>query len=163
MAERRAKQTCNPLVLEDPMLDMFGVEDFCTRVPCMAGEMVFGSTKRKSDLPLGAEEKSHRPDKVNFSHPRGSGRAVRVRPVQLPIILEDTKDNTDVQEINPLAPESESILASPPKEGGSVMSMLLKRQRLTSRSGTYQDFPRPRRSAVGRIKQSRRKNVLREL
>jgi hypothetical protein len=38
MAERRAKQTSNPLVLEDPMLDMPGAEVFCTRVPRMAGE-----------------------------------------------------------------------------------------------------------------------------
>jgi hypothetical protein len=129
----------------------------------MAGEEVFGSTKQKSYLPLGAEEESHRPDKVNFSHPRGSGRVVWARPVQLPIILEDTEDDTDVQENNPLAPELESILASPPKEGGSVMSMLLKRQMLTSRSGTYQDFPRPPRSVVGRREQSRRKNALREL
>ena len=50
MVERRAKQTCNLLVLEDPMLDMPGAREFCTRVPCMAGEEVFGSTKRKSDL-----------------------------------------------------------------------------------------------------------------
>jgi hypothetical protein len=163
MAERRVKQTSNHLVFEDPMLDMPGAEDFCTRVPHMAREEVFGSTKRKSDLPLGAEEKSHRPDKVNFSHPRGSGRAVRARLVQLPIILEDTEDDTDVQEINLLAPEPESILASPLKEGGSVISMLLKRQMLTSRSGTYQDFPRPPRSDVGHRERSRRKNVLREL
>jgi hypothetical protein len=81
MAERRAKQTCNPLELEDPMLDMPGVDEFCTREPRMAGEEVFGSSKRKADLPLGAEEKSHRPDKVNFSHPRGSVRAVKARPV----------------------------------------------------------------------------------
>jgi hypothetical protein len=72
MAERRAKQTGNPLVLEDPMLDMPGAEEFCTLVPRMVGEEVFGSTKRKADLPLGAKEESHQPDKVNFSHPRGS-------------------------------------------------------------------------------------------
>jgi hypothetical protein len=73
MAERRAKQTGNPLVLQDPMLDM----------PGMAGEEVFGSSKRKANLPLGVEEESHRPDKVNFSHPRGSVRAVKARPVQM--------------------------------------------------------------------------------
>jgi hypothetical protein len=81
MVERRAKQTDNPLMLEDPMLDMPGAEEFCTRVLGMAGEEVFGSSKRKADLPLGAKEESHRPDKVNFSHPRGSIRAVRTRPV----------------------------------------------------------------------------------
>jgi hypothetical protein len=81
MAERRAKQTCNPLVLEDPMLDMPGADEFCTREPRMAREEVFGSSKRKADLPLGAEEEFHWPDKVNFSHPRASGRGVRVRLV----------------------------------------------------------------------------------
>jgi hypothetical protein len=96
---------------------MPGAEEFCTRVPCMAGEKVFGSTKRKTDLPLGAEEESHRPDKVNFSHPRGSGRAVRARSVQMPIILEDTEDDTDVQKIHPQL-EPDSISASPPNEGG---------------------------------------------
>jgi hypothetical protein len=44
MAERRAKQTCNPLVLEDAMLDMLGAEEFCTHEPCMIGEEVFGSS-----------------------------------------------------------------------------------------------------------------------
>jgi hypothetical protein len=51
---------------------MPGAEEFCTLVPRMVGEEVFGSTKRKADLPLGAKEESHQPDKVNFSHPRGS-------------------------------------------------------------------------------------------
>jgi hypothetical protein len=143
MAERRAKQTGNHLVLEDPMLDMPGADEFCTCEPRMAGEEVFGSSDRKADLPLGVEKESHRPDKVNFSHPRGSGRAVRARPVQMPIILEDTEDDTIVQDIHH-EPEPESIPASPPNEGGSVMSVLSRRQRLTSRSGTYQDFPRPR-------------------
>jgi hypothetical protein len=35
----------------------------------MAGEEVFGSQKRKADVPLGFEGESHRPDKVNFSRP----------------------------------------------------------------------------------------------
>jgi len=162
MAERRAKQTGNPLVLEDPMLDMPRAKEFCTRVPRMVGEEVFRSTKRKAYLPLGAEEESHRPDKVNFSYPRGSGRAVRARVVQMPIILEDIEDDIDVQEIHH-EPEPNNIPASPPNEGGSVMLVLSKRQRLTLRNGTYQDFPRPRRSAAGPKELSRRKNVLREL
>ena len=76
---RMAKQICNILVLEDPMMDMHEAKEFCTRVPCMAGKEVFRSTKRKTNLPLGAEEESHMPNKVNFSHPRGSGRVVRTR------------------------------------------------------------------------------------
>jgi hypothetical protein len=111
LAERRAKQTGNPLVLEDPMMDMPGAEEFCTRVPCMAGEEVFGSTKRKADLPLGAEEESHRPDKVNFSHPRASSRAVRTRSTDMPIIIEE--EDSNVPEVAPPAPHADDIVPSP--------------------------------------------------
>ena len=99
MTERRAKQTDNLLVLEDPMMYMPGAEEFCTRVPRMTGEEVFGSMKRKTDLPLGAEEESHRHDKVNFSHPRGSGRAVRTLSTNMPIIIEE--EDSNVPEVLP--------------------------------------------------------------
>jgi hypothetical protein len=111
LAERRAKQTGNPLVLEDPMMDMPGAEGFCTRVPCMAEEEVFRSTKRKADLPLGAEEESHRPDKVNFSHPRASSRAVRTRSTDMPIIIEE--EDSNVPEVVPPAPHADDIVPSP--------------------------------------------------
>jgi hypothetical protein len=44
------------------MAKMPRVEEFCTREPHFEGEEVFGSQKRKADLPLGFEHKSHRPD-----------------------------------------------------------------------------------------------------
>jgi hypothetical protein len=43
----------------------------------MAGKEVFGSQKRKTDVPLGFEGESHRPDKVNFSRPRIATRSSR--------------------------------------------------------------------------------------
>jgi hypothetical protein len=43
----------------------------------MAGEEVFGSQKRKADVPLGFQGESHRPDKVNFSRPRIVTRSSR--------------------------------------------------------------------------------------
>ena len=49
---------------------MTGAEEFCSREPHFKGEEVFGSMKRKFDLPPGSEHDSHRPDKVNFSRPR---------------------------------------------------------------------------------------------
>jgi hypothetical protein len=52
-------------------------EFFCTRVPHMAGEEVFGFQKRKANVPLGFEGESHRSDKVNFSHPRIATRSSR--------------------------------------------------------------------------------------
>jgi hypothetical protein len=131
----------------------------------MAGEEVFRFTKRKADLPLGAEEEFHRPDKVNFSHPRGSGRVVRARPMQLPIILEDTEDDTDVQEVHPLVPElePESIPASPPNDGGIWHVNVVEETKVNVRNGTYQDFQRPRQSVVGPRELLRRRNVLRGL
>ena len=49
---------------------MPGAEEFCSREPYFEGEEVFGSMKRKLDLPPGSEHDSHRPNKVNFSRPR---------------------------------------------------------------------------------------------
>ena len=45
----------------------------------MAGEEVFGSQKRKADVPLGFEGESYRPDKVNFSRPRIQTRSSRAK------------------------------------------------------------------------------------
>jgi hypothetical protein len=46
-----------------------------TRIPHLEGEEIFGSTKRKLDLPPGNDGDSHRPDKVNFSQPRVQTRS----------------------------------------------------------------------------------------
>ncbi len=89
MAERRAQKTGDPKVLKDPMLDMPGADEFCTRDPHMAGEEVFGSLKRTPDLPLGADDESHRPDKVNFSHPRRYGRKTKERTTHMSVISEE--------------------------------------------------------------------------
>jgi hypothetical protein len=59
------------------MAKLPGVELFCTREPHLASEEVFGSQKWKADIPLGFEGESHRPDKVNFSHPRIATRSNR--------------------------------------------------------------------------------------
>jgi hypothetical protein len=46
-----------------------------TRIPHLEGEEIFGSTKRKLDLPPGDDGDSHRPDKVNFSQPQVQTRS----------------------------------------------------------------------------------------
>jgi hypothetical protein len=46
--------------------------------------------------------------------------------VQMPIILEDTEDDTDVQEVHP---ESKSIIASPPNEGGDPSCQCRRRDK----------------------------------
>jgi hypothetical protein len=47
----------------------------------MAGEEVFGSQKRKANIPLGFEGESHWPDKVNFSHLRIATRSSSAKHV----------------------------------------------------------------------------------
>jgi hypothetical protein len=58
-AQRTAKQTRDPKVLNVAMAKLPGVELYCTREPHLAGEEVFGSQKRKADVPLTFEGESH--------------------------------------------------------------------------------------------------------
>jgi hypothetical protein len=76
-AQRTVERTGDPKVLNIAMAKLPGTELFCTREPHLAGKEVFGSQKRKSDVPLDFEGESHRPDKVNFSHPRIATRSSR--------------------------------------------------------------------------------------
>ena len=46
-----------------------GAEDLITKPRGLEGTEIFGSSKRKLDLPLGSHSDSHRQDKVNFSIP----------------------------------------------------------------------------------------------
>ena len=115
MANHRAHKTGNPKVLQDPMLDMPEANEFCICDPHMAGEEVFGSMKLKLDVPLGADEESHMPDKVNFSHPHATGRVVRIRSTHMPIILEE--EDSHVQEIAPPTPHADDVVPSPTPEG----------------------------------------------
>ena len=48
-----------------------------SRVPHLEGEEIFGSTKRRLDVPIGDAGDSHRPDKVNFSQPRVRTRSTK--------------------------------------------------------------------------------------
>ena len=49
-----------------------------SRVPHLEGEEIFGSTKRRLDVPIGDARDLHRPDKVNFSQPRVRTRSTKV-------------------------------------------------------------------------------------
>ena len=70
VVQRCAHRTGNPKVLVDAISNIQGVQDFVIREPHLEGKEVFGSQKRKADMPLGCEHDLHRPDKVNFSRPR---------------------------------------------------------------------------------------------
>ena len=74
-----AKRNGDSKVLNVAMAKLLGAEIFCTRVPHMAGEEVFGSQKQKADVPFGLEGESHRPDKVNFSRPRIQTRSSQAK------------------------------------------------------------------------------------
>ena len=70
VAQQTTVRSGNPRALHAALSKMPGAEEFCSREPYLEGEEVFGSMKRKLDLPPGSEHDSHRPDKVNFSRPR---------------------------------------------------------------------------------------------
>ena len=42
-----------------------GAEHWCTYKSQLEGEEVFGTTKRKLDMPPGSDQDSHRPDKIS--------------------------------------------------------------------------------------------------
>jgi hypothetical protein len=70
IAQRSAQRSGNPKVLNAAIAKMPGAAKFCTWQSHFEGEEVFSSQKYKVDVSLGSEHESHRPDKINFSHPR---------------------------------------------------------------------------------------------
>ena len=56
-----------------------GTEDLITKPFGLEGVEIFGSSKRKFNLPPGSHSNSHRQDKVNFSIPHMSTRSTRAR------------------------------------------------------------------------------------
>jgi hypothetical protein len=70
VAQHSALWSGNPKALNIAMAKMPGAEEFCTRESHFEDEEVFGSQKRKADIFLGSEHKSHRLDRVNYSPSR---------------------------------------------------------------------------------------------
>jgi hypothetical protein len=70
LRRRAARCRGDPKKIEEALSQLLGVEVATTRIPHLEDEEIFGSTKRKLDLPPGDDGDSHRPDKVNFSQPR---------------------------------------------------------------------------------------------
>ena len=160
MAERKVQKISDPKVLEDPMLDMLRADEFCTRDPHMAGEEVFGSMKRKLDLPLGAHEKLHRPDKVNFSQPCGSGRASKTCFTHMPIILEE--DDSDVQEVAPPAPHADNVVLSPTLKGRIRHVSAIEETRVNVKEWHIARLPKNYAKCCCAYRVVTKKNVLRE-
>ena len=67
---RAARRSGDPKKIADALNALPGSEGVGTRVPHLEGEEIFGSMKRKLDVPIGDAGDSHRPDKINFSQPR---------------------------------------------------------------------------------------------
>ncbi len=67
---RGARRSGDPKKIAEALNVLPGAADVGTRVPHLEGEEIFGSSKRKLDLPIGSDGDSHRPDKVNFFQPR---------------------------------------------------------------------------------------------
>jgi hypothetical protein len=98
VAQRSVLWLGNPKALNIATAKMPRVEEFCTREPHFEGEEVFGSQKRKVDIPLGFEHESHRPDRVNFSRPQVRTRSTA--PAGASCSLSDIPEepSTDLQE-----------------------------------------------------------------
>ena len=67
---RLASQSGNPSRVAKAVDDISVVSGSNTRVPHLDGEKVFGSAKRKLDLPPGDDSDSHHHDRVNYSVPK---------------------------------------------------------------------------------------------
>ena len=91
VAQSTTKQTGDPKVLNVAMAKLFGAEFFYIHEAYLGGKEVFGSQKRKADVLLGFESKSHQSDKVNFSRPRIATRFNRANHINcnLSIVVED--------------------------------------------------------------------------
>jgi len=66
---RAAHCSKDPKKIVEVLNTLPGSEGVRIRIPHLKGEEIFGSTKKKLDVPIGDGEDSHRPDKVNFSQP----------------------------------------------------------------------------------------------
>jgi hypothetical protein len=98
ITQRSALQSGNPKALNVAMAKMHGIQEFCTREPHFEGEEVFGSEKRKADIPLGSEHESHKPDRVNFSCPRVRTRSTAAAGASCSLSNIPEELSTDLQE-----------------------------------------------------------------
>ena len=76
---RAAQKSGDPEMIAKVVNSYPGAEDLITKPRGLEGAEIFGSTKRKLDLPPGSDHDSHRQDKVNFSIPRMSTRSTKAR------------------------------------------------------------------------------------
>ena len=76
---RAAQRSGDAEVIAKVLSSFPGAEDLITKPYGLEGAEIFGSSKRKLDLPPGSHSNSHRQDKMNFSIPRMSTRSTKAR------------------------------------------------------------------------------------
>ena len=101
-AQRQVQCSGDPGITQSALLGMPGVDDFCTQNPHHEGVKVFGSQKRKPDIPIGANNETHRLDTINFSWPHPLKRVTKARAATLPTIVDEVEPCTE--QIQPLPP-----------------------------------------------------------
>jgi hypothetical protein len=74
---RAASRSGNLSSIFKAMEKLLGSCHFLIKVPLYAGEEVFGSAKRRLHVESGANNDSHRFDKIKFSHPKAATKALR--------------------------------------------------------------------------------------
>ena len=74
---RAARRSGCPKKIAEALNSLLEAHGMGSHVPHLEGEEIFGSTKRRLDVPIGDAGDSHRPDKVNFSQPRVRTRSTK--------------------------------------------------------------------------------------
>jgi hypothetical protein len=67
---KAARRSGDPKKIVEALSQLLGVEGSTNQMSHLKGEEIFGSTKRKLDLPLGDDGDYHQLDKINFSQPQ---------------------------------------------------------------------------------------------
>lgn len=106
-----AHQTARPFGdsagLTKALMDYRGGEKLCTRDADLEEAEVFGSKKCKVDVPIGADDKTHRPNIVSYLRPRIGRRVTRACAKNLSIIQEE--DEVEEQWVEPSTSAGPSI------------------------------------------------------
>ena len=73
-----------------------GSSDFLVNIPQCTGKEVFGSAKRHLYVEPGADDDSHRFDKINFSHPKALAKALKTKLYDFPLAFAEHDLEVDV-------------------------------------------------------------------
>jgi hypothetical protein len=76
---KAAAKNGDPKVLQEAMKTIPGGVDLTSHATPLVGSEIYGSAKRKLNMPPGSQFDSHRPDKVNYSIPRPNTRSTKAR------------------------------------------------------------------------------------